>query len=74
MKQVYAMLKWLLIGFIGVFIGSSLYQYYDYRKFEDLYLAQSAPWYTSIIVRGGFTLVIVMVIGIAMWILKKKMK
>ena len=74
MKRLYYILKLSLWCFVGVFIGSSLYQYYDYKKYPDLYAVQSAPWYLSIEIRGIFTAIIVMAILIVMWIVKKKIK
>lgn len=74
MKQLYYFLKIVLWCFIGVFMGSSIYQFYDYRTYPDLYAMQSAPWYLSIEIRGIFTAVIVIVIFIIMRIVKKKIK
>lgn len=43
---------------IGVFVGSGVYRYWHFRKYPDLYFIQSAPWYTSILIQGLFTLVL----------------
>ena len=67
-------LKIALWCVIGVFIGSSLYQYIDYKARPGLYQWQSAPWYMSIEVRGLFTAVIVAVLGIALWAIRKRAK
>jgi hypothetical protein len=64
----------MLFGFVGAFIGTSLYKWYDYKKYPDLYAMQSAPWYLSIEINAIFTLVIVVVILIIMLVVKKKMK
>lgn len=72
MKKLYHILKMVLWSFIGVFIGSSIFQYYDYKTHPDLYQWQSAPWYLIIEIRGIFTAVIVAAILIAMWIIRKK--
>lgn len=74
MKNLYRILKTLVWCFIGVFIGSSIYQYYDYKVQPGLYEMQSAPWYLSIEIRGIFTAVIVVIILVGMWIIRKKMK
>jgi hypothetical protein len=64
-----------MIGcFIGTFIVISLYKWYDYKKYPDLYAVQSAPWYLSIEINAIFTLMIVIAILIIMWVVKKKMK
>ena len=62
MKQKIQRILNIIIGsFIGVFIGSGLYRYWHFRKYPDLYIMQSAPWYTSILVQGLFTLVLLAV-------------
>ena len=60
--------------FIGVFLGSSLYQYLDYKAHPGLYEMQSAPWYTAIQIRGLFTVVLVVITLAVMAIIRKKMK
>lgn len=72
MKKLYSILKIMLWCFVGVFVGSSIYQYYDYKTHSGLYEIQSAPWYLSVLIRGAFTAIIVAVIFIAMRIIKKK--
>lgn len=72
MKKLYNILKIILWSFIGVFIGSSLYKWYDYKVHPDLYAMQSAPWYLSIQISAVFTIVVVIVILIVMWIIRKK--
>lgn len=74
MKKLYSILRMVLWCFIGVFVGSSIYQYYDYKAYPGLYALQSAPWYLAVMVRGIFTAVIVVVILAVMWIIRKKMK
>lgn len=59
---------------IGLFIGSSIYQYYDYRVRPDFYEWQSAPWYLSIGVRGIYTVTAAIVLLTAMLIIKKNEK
>lgn len=73
MKKLYNVLKIMLWSFIGIFIGSSLYKWYDYKNHPDLYAMQSAPWYLSIEISAIFTLAVVSVILIIMWIIKRKM-
>lgn len=60
-KKLNQILNIFMASLIGQFIGSGLYQYWHFRKYPDLYIVQSAPWYTSILVRGLFTLVILAV-------------
>ncbi len=72
MKKIYSVLRIALWSFIGVFIGSSLYNWYDYKTHPDLYAMQSAPWYLSIEISAIFTIIVVIVIFTIMWIIKKK--
>jgi hypothetical protein len=64
----------MLWCFVGAFIGTSLYKWYDYKKYPDLYAMQSASWYLSIEINAIFTLAIVSAILIVMWVVKKRMK
>lgn len=74
MKKLYGILKIIIWGFIGTFIGSSIYQYIDYKMHRDLYALRSAPWYLGIELQGIFTAVIIIVILVIMAVIKKKMK
>ncbi len=74
MKKRYNTLKTALWCVVGVFIGTSLYQYIDYRQRPDLYALTSAPWYTSIQIGGIFTAVVVLLLLLAMRIVKRRMK
>lgn len=56
---------------LGVFVGTFLFRYFDYRKYPDLYESYSAPWYTSILVAGSVALVVLAVCMIGKWILHK---
>ena len=74
MKKLYGTLKITLWCFIGVFIGSSISRYQEYKAYPGLYEMQSAPWYSVIVIRGIFTAILVAIILVAMWIIRKKMK
>lgn len=71
MNRCYKMLKIGVWCVISIFVGSSIYKYYDYTKYPDLYAVTSAPWYLSIEIAGLFTAVIVVILLILMWIIKK---
>lgn len=65
----------IVIGsFAGVFIGHSVYKYYDYMKHPDLYMIQSAPWYTSIKIYGLGTAAILSTSIILKLLIKRKQK
>lgn len=72
MKKLYSILRIVLWSFIGVFIGNSLFKWYDYKTCPDLYAMQSAPWYLSIEISAVFTIIVVIVILTIMWIIRKK--
>lgn len=59
---------------MGVFFGTSIYQYIDYRQRSDLYAFTLAPWYTSIQIGAIFTAAVVLILLLAMRIVKRKMK
>lgn len=74
MKKLYNTLKVALWCVMGVFFGTSIYQYIDYRRRPDLYALTSAPWYTSIQIGAIFTAAVVLILLLAMRIVKRKMK
>lgn len=44
---------------IGIFLISSVLRFLDYRKNPEIYLVQSAPWYTSILINLSFSMVVI---------------
>lgn len=69
-----ANLNILIASFIGVFIASSIYRYYDYKKYLGLYEMQSVAWYTSIQVYALATLIIIFLAIILKLLIKKKLE
>lgn len=57
--RIHSILNVLMGVSVGLCIGKSLYVFWDYRAHPALYAAQSAPWYLSICVYGGFTIAVV---------------
>lgn len=75
MKKLYQILRTAILCVVGVFFGTSIYQYIDYRQRSDLYAFTLAPpWYTSIQIGTVFTVVVVLILLLAMRIVKRKMK
>ena len=74
MKKLYQILRTAILCVVGVFAGTSVYQYIDYRRHPGLYALTSAPWYTSIQISGVFTVAVVLLLLLAMQIVKRKMK
>lgn len=71
-KMINHILNIIMGTFIGVFIGSGLYKYWHFQNHPDLYVIQSAPWYTSILINGLFTLVLLSVCMIVKVVLIEK--
>ena len=64
----------IVIGiFTGVFLGYSIFKLYDFKTHPEIYAIQSASWYTSILLYGAVTIVVVAIILIAKYIIRKKM-
>ncbi|NLY72861.1 MAG: hypothetical protein GX079_04130 [Tissierellia bacterium] len=45
---------------MGIFLVSSVLKFMDYRKNPEIYMVQSAPWYTSILINMTFSLVVIL--------------
>lgn len=60
-KKINRILNIFVFSFIGQLIGYGLYQYWHFCKYPKFYEMQSAPWYTSILAHGLFTLIILAV-------------
>ena len=73
MEKLYRILKIFLWCAIGIFVGQSIYQCYDYYARPGLYASNSAPWYTSILLSGVVTLIIVLLMLLVMWMIQKKL-
>lgn len=74
LKKLNSILNIVMGSFVGVFIGHSIYKYYDYIKHPDLYMIQSAPWYTSIKIYGLGTAVVLSIAIILKLLIKQKQK
>ena len=48
MKKINIIINIFIAVFIGVFIGHGVYTVWDFKTHPELYVVQSAPWYTSI--------------------------
>lgn len=71
-KKINQVINTIMAACVGVFIGHGISLYLDYKNHPDLYVIQSAPWYTGILVYGiGTFAVLIICIGIKI-ILKSK--
>ena len=74
LKKINQILNTIIGAFIGVFIGHGIYRLWDFKSHPDLYAMQSAPWYTSILLWGIVTVVIVVIAVIIKLIIRKRYK
>lgn len=74
LKKINRILNIIIGSFIGVFVGHGIYVFWDYKTHPDLYAMQSAPWYTSILVYGLFTIVVLIVGIIIKLIIRLRLK
>lgn len=74
LKRLNRILNVIIGSFLGVFIGHSLYRYWDYKSHPGLYDWQSAPWYSSILIYGGVTAVILLVAVVIKFIIRKRIR
>ena len=74
LRKINSILNIIIGSCIGVFIGHGIYVYWDYKTHPDLYAMQSAPWYTSILVYGLFTIVVLIAGIIIKLIIRRRLK
>lgn len=74
MKKLNNLLNIIIGVFIGVFIGHGIYIFWDYKTHPEIYASYSAPWYTSILVYGVFTVVVVFIAAVIKLFIKKRLK
>lgn len=74
LKKINLLLNVITGAFVGVFIGHGIYVFWDFKVHPDLYAMQSAPWYTSILLYGIVTVVILLVAIIIKLIIRQKLK
>lgn len=74
MKNLNDILNTIMGASVGVLIGHGVYVVWNFKARPGLYAMQSAPWYTSILVYGAFTLVVLLVCVIIKVIIKRKAK
>lgn len=59
--------RWIFFAIfviIGICIGRSVWQCWDYVVHPGLYAIQSAPWYTGILVNCGATVIFVALLSL----------
>lgn len=61
MKKINIIINIFIAVLIGVFIGHGVYTVWDFKTHPELYVVQSAPWYTSILIYGVFTIILLLI-------------
>jgi thiamine transporter ThiT len=74
MKRLNEMLNIIIGSVIGAFVLRTLYYIWDFKTYSKFYAMQSAPWYTSLLADGAFTLVVSLICIVIKVIIKKKCK
>ncbi len=74
LKRLNNILNVVICSSVGVIVGHAIYVYWEYRKYPDLYTMQSAPWYTSIVVYGLVTAIVLLITIVLKCIVRKKLK
>ena len=74
MKKLNNILNVIIGAFAGVFFGHGICVVWNFKTRPELYAMQSAPWYTSILVYGAFTIVVLLICFVIKAIIKHKQK
>ena len=74
MKKLNTILNTTMGAFVGVFIGHGIHVVWNLKVRPELYVMQSAPWYTSILEYGAVTLVVILICVVLKVIIKRKVK
>lgn len=72
LNKINSFLNTLMGSCIGVFIGHSIYSFWDFKTHPGLYAMCSAPWYTGIWVYGIFTLLVLISVTVVKLIIRNK--
>ena len=74
MKKLNNILNIMIGSFVGLFLGHGSYVLWDFKPHPELYAMQSAPWYTSILVYGAVTFVVLLICIVIKAVIKHKQK
>ena len=59
LRKLNCFLNIVIGSFIGVFIGYGIYKFWHFKTYPNLYVMQSAPWYTELLLDGAMVVVVV---------------
>jgi len=71
MKKAMQFIRCTMGAFVGVFIGRLASVIWEHNSNPERYAVQSAPWYTEILFHAVFTLAVLFVCAVIIWILKR---
>ena len=74
LRKLNCFLNIVIGSFIGVFIGYGIYKFWHFKTYPNLYVMQSAPWYTELLLDGALVAVLVVVCIILKLIIWRKLK
>lgn len=74
LKRLNVLMNIVMGTVIGVFLGHGAYTFWHYKTYPGLYEMQSAPWYTSILLYGCLTLVVLIAAAVVKIVIRKKSK
>ena len=74
LKRLNNILNVVMGSSVGVIVGHTIYVYWEYRKYPDLYAMQSAPWYTELLLDGALVAVVAVVCIILKLVIWRKLK
>ena len=72
MKRLNTILNTVMGAFAGVFIGYSIYTFWDFKTHPGFYALTSAPWYSSVLVHGAVTLAVLVICAVIKVVMKRK--
>ena len=72
MKKPHQYLNNVMAALVGIFVGRGLYIFWNYLTRPELYAMQSAPWYTTLLVHGAVTLVLLAVCLVIKTVIKSR--
>lgn len=72
MKKLDRILNIIMGALLGAFVGRGMGTVWDYHTHPEQYVAQSAPWYTDILVYGLCTLIGVLSCMVIKTIIKRR--
>ncbi len=73
-QKINQILNTVIGASIGVFVGHGAYVLWDRKAHPEFYAMQSAPWYTSILVYGLVTAVVLAAALIIKLVIRRKLK